>query len=137
MPLPTSSVIRWLTDQGWDATQETGAPLFPGPFVPEMPDRLVVVTSTPGPGYVLEAAADAQAFQARVRGPQNDYDAAEALAFALDDLILNASFPAIVAGRTLIHCHRLGSQPTPLAVGPDSGDCTNFTCQYVLTASTS
>jgi len=136
MAIPVSTVIAWLESLGWDAAEEDGAPLKPGPFVPDMPDRLVVVTSTPGPGYVLEAAADAQAFQARVRGSQGSYDDAEALALALDGLILNAPFPVITGGCTLIWCRRLGSQPSPLAPGPDPGDRTEFTCQYVLTAST-
>lgn len=137
MPLPTASLIKWLTtDLGWDATQETGAPIVPGPYILPMPDRLVTVTATPGPGYTLEAAADAQAFQARVRGPQNDQAAAEALAFTLDALILNASFPAIVDGRVIIHCHRLGGTPSPLAATPDSGERSEYVTSYVLIAST-
>jgi hypothetical protein len=136
VPLPTASVIKWLVSLGWDVTEETGAPVKPGPYVPEMPDRLVVITSTPGPGFQLEAAADAQVFQARVRGPQMDQDAAEELAFSLDGLILGASFPAVVDGRTIIHCHRFGGAPAPLTGTPDSGDRYELVCSYLLTAST-
>ena len=137
MPLPIASLIDWLVSfLGWDASQESGAPIAPGPYILPMPDRLVTVTSTPGPGYTLEAAADAQAFQARVRGPQNDQAAAEALAFALDALILAASFPVVVNGRTIIHCHRLGGTPSPLAATPDSGERYELVCSYVLIAGT-
>lgn len=136
MAIPLSTIISWLTGLGWDASQESGAPILPGPYIRKMPDRLVTLTSTPGPGYVLEAAADAQAFQARVRGPQNDQDGAEALALALDGLVLNASFPCVVAARTLIFCRRLGSQPSPLGAAPDQADRYEYTASYVLTAST-
>jgi hypothetical protein len=136
VPLPTASLLTWLLSLGWDATQETGAPLFMGPYIPEMPDKCAVITPTPGPGFQLEAAADASAFQARVRGPQNDPAAAETLAFALDALILAAPFPGIVDGRTIVHCHRLGGTPTPLAATPDLGERTELVCSYVLIAST-
>lgn len=136
MPLPVSGVITWLTGLGWDATQETGAPIVPGPLILEMPDRLVTVTATPGPGYILEAAGDASAFQARVRGAQDDYADAESLAYTLDALILGASFPVTVAGRTLIHVHRLGGTPSPLSGGPDLGDRFELISSYVVMAST-
>lgn len=134
MPLPVSGVIAWILSLGWDASQEAGAPVVPGPLILEMPDRLLTVTPTPGPGFLLEAAADASTFQARVRGSQNDYADAEGLAYALDSLILGASFPAIVGGYTLIHVHRLGGTPSPLSGGPDLGDRFEMVCTYVCIA---
>lgn len=140
MPLPTTSVISWLTGLGWDTRQEYGAPFFLGPYVPKVPDQCVVVTPTPGAGYVLEAAADAGAFQLRVRGPQGGdaspdaQAAAEALAYSLDALILAANFPAIVDGHVIIHAHRLGGAPSPLSADPDDADRFSYTCQYLCIA---
>jgi hypothetical protein len=142
VPLPTSSVIAWLRSLGWDFDQEIGCPLVMGPYVPDEPDRVVVITPTSGPGYVMEAAADAGAFQARVRGPQGGdgspgaQAAAEQLAYALDALILGASFPAVVDGHTLIHVHRLGSTPSPLSGEPDDGDRFSYVTSYVCIAGT-
>lgn len=137
MPLPSASVIAWITNLGWDTRQEFGAPIFPGPYVPPEPDRIVVITATPGPGYVLEGSADASAFQARVRGSQNDQADAEALAYLLDSLILGAPFPSVAAsGQVIVHVHRLGGTPSPLAASPDSGDRYELTCNYLCIAGT-
>jgi hypothetical protein len=136
VPLPTASVILWLTGLGWDVTQESGAPIVPGSYVPKEPDKIVIVTSTPGPGYVLEAAADAGCFQARTRGAQNDQPGAEALAYLLDSLILGASFPVTIGGRVIIHVHRLGGTPSLLLPSPDDGDRYEYTCSYLCIAGT-
>jgi hypothetical protein len=134
VPLPTTSVISWLASLGWDTRQEYGAPLVLGPYVLKVPDQLVTLTPVPGPGYVLEADADAGAFQARVRGPQNDQAAAEKLAYSLDALILAAPFPAIVDGHVIIHAHRLGGSPAPLAADPDDADRWSYVTTYVCIA---
>ena len=137
MPLPAASLVAWLTRLGWDVRQEYGAPIVPGPYVPPDPDRMVVITAVPGPGYVLEGDGDAGAFQARVRGGQNDQADAEALAFLLDKLILGASFPAVTAsGQVIIHVHRLGGTPSPLTASPDSGDRWEYTTTYLCIAGT-
>lgn len=138
MGATVTSVIEWLTGLGWDVTQESGAPLVQGPYIRDEPDRLVTITRVPGPGFVLEALGDAGAFQARVRGPQDHTPAiAEALAYQLDALILGAQFPAVLPdGTVLIHVHRLGSGPSPLAGGPDDGDRYELTCTYLCIAGT-
>lgn len=137
MPVPTASFIDWITSLGWDARQEKGAPVVAGPRILPSPDRLVTVTPVPGPGYVLEADADACAFQLRTRGPQNDQASAESLAYLLDSLILRAAFPASLdGGQVLIHAHRLGGTPSLLAPGPDAGDRFELTCTYVCIAGT-
>ena len=122
---------------GEDTTQEYGTPIVPGPYVPDMPDRLIVLTATPGPGYVMEAAADAGAFQLRCRGRQNDPADAEQIAYAADSLILNAPFPARTgSGQVIVHVHRLGGTPAPLSGSPDDGDRYELTASYVAIAST-
>jgi hypothetical protein len=137
VPLPTADLIAWIAGLGWNTTQEYGCPLVPGPYVPDEPDRICVVSPTPGPGFLLEAAADAGAFQARVRGGQNDQGNAEHLAYALDSLILNASFPArTTSGQVIIHIHRLGGTPAPLSGDPDDGDRFSYICSYLAIAGT-
>ena len=137
VPLPAASLVAWLTRLGWDVRQEFGAPILPGPYVPAEPDRLVIVTAVPGPGFVLEGDGDAGAFQARVRGGQNDQGDAEALAYLLDRLILGASFPVVTSsGQVIIHVHRLGGTPSPLSGTPDSGDRYEFTTTYLAISGT-
>lgn len=137
MPIPTIAVIDWITGNlGWDATQETGAPVLIGPYVEKEPDKLVTLTPVPGPGYVLEGAADAGAFQARVRGGQNDQAGAEALAYHLDSLILSAVFPVTISGRVIIHVHRLGGTPSPLAPTPDDAERFEYVTTYLCIAGT-
>lgn len=136
MPLPTSDVIDFLENLGWDTTQESGAPILQGPYVPPSPDKIVVVTPIPGPGYILESAVDVSAFQARVRGGQDDQAGAEALAFDLDARILAASFPAASAsGKTIIHIHRQGGTPSPLANDPDDAERFDYVTNYLVFAS--
>jgi hypothetical protein len=135
MPLPTSDLLDWIRALGWDDREEYGAPLRRGPRIRKMPDRLVTFSPTPGAGYMLEAAADAGGFQARVRGAQNDEDDAERLAYKLDALILGASFPAVTAsGQTIVHIHRLGGAPSPLSADPDDADRYSYICQYLCIA---
>jgi hypothetical protein len=137
MPLPTTDILAWIESLGWNSAQEIGAPIVMGPYILKVPDKLVTVTPTPGPGFVYEAAADANAFQARVRGGQNDQPGAEALAYQLDSLILGAQFPAVSAsGMTIVHIHRLGGTPSPLAPNPDDAERYEYTCQYLVIAGT-
>ena len=136
MPLPTASFQNWLESLGWNTTQEYGAPFYLGPYVVKVPDRIVTLTPVPGPGFVLEAAADAGTFQARVRGGQNDQADAERLAYALDSLILGAQFPAVVDGHVIIHAHRLGGTPSPLSADPDDAERWSYICSYLCIAGT-
>ena len=132
MPLPTRDAIAWVLSLGWDDTEESGAPVREGPRIRKMPDRLVTLSPTPGPGFVLEAAADAGAFQARIRGAQNDQDDAEHLAYLLDSLILGANFPAVTAsGQVIVHIHRLGGTPSLLTPAPDDADRYEYVCSYL------
>ena len=135
MAIPLQAAITWLTGLGWNVTQESGAPLEPGPLILEMPDRLVTLSQAGGPGLMLESAADASLIQARVRGGQNDQPGAEQLALALDALIASASFPVVINGTKLIQCYRYGAPPSPLTGSPDDGDRYEYVCSYVFIAS--
>lgn len=142
MPVNAQVVADWITQQlGWDANDPgndaAGVPVFPGPYVQKMPDRIVTITTTTGPGFVFEGAADAVGFQARVRGvpSPNDlqsYADAESLAFLLDSLVFNAMFPVTVDGRVFVKAFRSGSQPSPLSPSPDDADRYEFICNYIL-----
>ena len=125
-------VIDFLTSAGWDATQETGYPMFPGPEILTAPDKAVFITATGGPGYTTEeGGTDAWSFQARVRGPADDPDAAEAAAALLDWTILGALKPANVDGVRVITCFRAGSPPVALPLDP-SDRRFEFTCNYII-----
>jgi hypothetical protein len=116
---------------GWDDDQETGWPLFAGPYIILEPDQAVHVTSTGGPGYVVEEGPpQACTFQFRVRGAADDPFSPEAAAQALEALVLGGSYPVQLDGVTINHAHRLGGPPTPLPVGTDLRH--EFTSNYVI-----
>jgi hypothetical protein len=141
MPVPSAALISWLsTLGGWDCSQETGVPFYLGPYIPDSPDKCVVVTATPGGGYQMEGATDLCGFQARVRGPQGGdgspdaQAAAEALAYRLDALIFGAAYPVrLPSGQVIVTAHRLSGAPAPMM--PDDADRVSFTCQYLIEVS--
>ena len=132
MSAQTQVIIDFIVSLGWDDRQETGYPLLPGPYVPPSPDRLVIITGGGGPGYTTEEpATDGSAFQARLRGPAEDWLEAEAQAQALDDLILRARFPVQISGTWIVQCSRLGNGPSPLSYDP-SDQRGEFTTNYLI-----
>jgi hypothetical protein len=125
-------IIDWLSNLGWNFTQESGYPLLPGPEILAEPDRAVFITSTGGPGYTTEEpATDAATFQARVRGPADDVKDAQAQAQLLDAMILGAQFPALVDSVHIVAVHRLSGPPAALPLDP-SDRRFEFTCNYVI-----
>jgi hypothetical protein len=131
-------LAQMLVQLGW-ASPLADAPIRPGPYVPKMPDRLVIVTATPGPGYMMDGAVDQIGFQCRTRGrPSADdresYPDAENLAFELDSLIYSANalaFPLVVMGTVIVSVWRAGGQPAPMSPDPDDADRYVFTANYV------
>jgi hypothetical protein len=143
VPVATSDVVAWILSLGWDGTQETGCPIVMGPYVPDSPDTLAVVTMTPGAGFMRDGATDMCGFQARVRGGQSgdgstDAQAiTEALAYKLDDLIFAASYPArLASGRTLVIAHRLSGMPSPMPQASDDLDRWTYVASYLIEVST-
>jgi hypothetical protein len=137
VPLPTADLIEWLASLGWDTAQETGSPILPGPYVPDEPDRVILATPTPGPGFTNEGATDVSGFQLRVRGGQNDQPSAERDALAIDALIFAANFPVTLpSGRVISRIGRTGGTPSPLSGTPDDGDRYEYICSYLCVAST-
>jgi hypothetical protein len=129
----TRVLIDWLVSAGWDITQETGYPLFPGPEILPSPDRAVFLTPTPGPGYTTEeGGTDAWGFQARLRGPSDQPDAAQAGMQLLDWTILGGPRGVTSCGVDVRNVQRLGSTPSPLPLDP-SDRRTEYTCDYIIT----
>ena len=124
----TKDLIGWLQGLG------VAVPLFPGTQrIPQMPDRLAVVTPTSGPGLTLEGAADTVGFQLRCRGAQNNPDDCESIAYDADQRILGAQFPTTIGPVRLISVTRSGGRPTLLSALPDSGNRTEMVCTYLTT----
>ena len=129
----TQVLIAWLTAAGWDITQETGYPLYPGPEILDEPDKAVFLTPAGGPGYTTEeGATDAWSFQARLRGPADDPDAAQSAMQQLDWIILGAPHGVQACGVTVINVQRLGSAPAALPLDP-SDRRFEYTCNYIIT----
>jgi len=128
----TQVIIDWIVSLGWDAAQEIGYPLFPGPEILSEPDRSVWVTGGGGPGYLTdEGSTDGGMFQVRVRGPQADPYEPEATAQLLDQMILKAQFPARIDGQLVSNVYRSANGPSPLPVDP-SDLRHEFTCNYII-----
>lgn len=124
----TQDIIGWLQGLG------VAVPLYPGTqVIPQMPDRIAVVTPTSGPGQTLEGAADTIGFQLRIRGAQNNPGDAETLAYDADTRILTAACPTTVGPVRLVIVRRSGGRPTPLSATPDTGGRTEMVCTYLTT----
>jgi hypothetical protein len=142
MPVPMSDVVAWIEAQGWDTTQETGCPLVMGPYIPDTPDTLAVISATPGAGFMLEGATDMCGFQARVRGGQSGdgstdaQSVTETLAYTLDGLIFTAAYPCVLSsGRTLVTAHRLSGMPTAMPQASDDQDRFTYVASYLIEVS--
>ncbi len=123
----------WLISAGWDATQESGYPLYPGPEILTEPDQAVFLTPTGGPGYTTEeGGTDAWSFQARLRGPSDDPLAAQAAAGLLDWTILNGPHPVQVDGVNVLNVQRLGAPPAALPLDPADRRF-EYVANYILT----
>lgn len=127
----TAAVIGWLTSLGADQ----GVPLIPGAVgqaIPDMPDRLGVVTDTSGGPLEADGLLDTPAFQLRFRGAQADPFDAQRLALVADRLILFAPLPATANGIRIYSVTRSGGRPTALMPNPSPGLRSEYTCTYRL-----
>lgn len=97
------------------------------------PDQLIVLTRTGGPGLMFEGIYDAVTFQARVRGPQNDDDAAEDLALLVDAGFIEQPLPVIMGTHTVARIDRPGGGPAFLM--RDSASRAHYTGNYLIFAS--
>jgi hypothetical protein len=100
-----------------------------GPFVPQMPSKLVTFTFSGGAGLLAEGMLDDQNFQMRVRGDATDQTGPEDLAKQYDSLIIGGPFPVQIGTTSIRVVDRAGSPPTPLAP-PDTGERYEYISNY-------
>lgn len=124
-----AAVMSWLRSLGLDPA----VPLIPGAVgqaIPDMPDRLGIVTDTSGGPMEADGLIDTPAFQLRFRGAQGDPYDAQRLAMTADRLILFADLPVTVAGIRLYSVTRSGGRPTALLPNPSPGLRSEYVCTY-------
>jgi hypothetical protein len=102
-----------------------------GPYIPDMPDRVGVVTPTAGAGETMDGIGDTPGFQLLVRGEQNQPSSGLRLALQADRLIRFSPFPLTVpCGLRLLRVVRSGGGPAVLAMDDDA-DRVSATCTYL------
>lgn len=115
--------------------QQVDYPVEHAVTLPDLPDRVAVLSRTGGPGLRYDDTFDAQVYQVQVRGASGapgrlDYDDAERMAWQLDAALLGAHMPTI-GGVPTLGFNRSGGPPTP---DEDAGNRPVMTCNYVVTA---
>lgn len=100
----------------------------PGPSLPDVPGRFIVLTRYGGPGEELEGVMDGISWQVRIAGLQGDYDDAEAIADAIDVGLLSVQ-TANIGGVHVAGVQRVGGAPNPLL--KDDAERTQFICSYI------
>lgn len=136
-PINRFSIVK-MTD--WLKVRiSSGAKLVPG-RIPDMPNRVAGVTSLQGPGLDMETLFDTVAFRVDSRGAENNIGDAEAIAYDIDDVILNADDNFYIGDvDNRVWCNgagRTGSSPAQLSQLPDSQSRFVFVCTYYLHVST-
>jgi len=126
----SASVITWLAQLGIGPDLDLDLPVFSGPYIPEMPPLLAVVTTISGAGEAMDGVSDIPGFQLLVRGLPNQPVSAEYAARRADTLIRFAPFPMDTAGFRLVRAMRTGGAPAVLG-GEDDGDSTIVVCNYL------
>ena len=110
-----------------------------GPFAIERltkltPGSLVFATVGNGAGLTLEQTYDQVFITIRAIGPQNDYDAAERLAYDIDRLFLAVNSNGMVGGTRVLFVNRTGGAPQ--LVDLDTSDRYHFQTTYITPATT-
>lgn len=101
----------------------------PGPSLPDIPGRFIMLTRYGGPGEHFEGVLDQIAWQVRVAGLQNDYDDAESIADAIDVAFLSIH-SQYIDGNWVSGVQRVGGAPNPLL--KDDAERTHFVCSYII-----
>lgn len=102
-----------------------------GPFIPDMPARIITFTFAGGAGLLSEGMLDDMSFQMRVRGDASEQDWPEQTAMQYDGMLINAPMPALFGTTRMRAIDRQGSAPTPLGP-PDDGDSLEYVSNYRL-----
>jgi hypothetical protein len=93
------------------------------------PDRLVVISITPGGGMAIENLIDRVPVQVRSIGAQMDHADAEQLAQDIDNIMNSLTVSRFIDGLWVVTIYRVGGGPSLLE--KDSADRYNFTCSYI------
>lgn len=114
-----------LVDTPWE-----GVAFHPGPDDLQAPaGRFVLLTRIGGPGFSMEYLFDQVGYQVTSVGEQEDFEDAEGLALALDQVLVMARSQNY-ADLRLLQITRQGGAPSPLIV--DDADRTRFVCSYIV-----
>lgn len=124
----TAAFLAWL-----DTLTDLTVAGRPVPPVPDAPDRLVMVTRTPGLPEVNDGLFERPGFQIQIRGRAGDPASAEDDAARLDDAIRNADLPALIGDAWVLSVVRRGGLAP---VGPDNGERDRWAGLWIVTAST-
>jgi hypothetical protein len=122
--MTTDEVKTWLEGLGIAEAFSTDGE------VPAMPDRIVVLTLTGGPGERRERSFDVVSVQTLVRGGQRSAADGEALAAAVDNAFMGAVPPVEVGSTRVISIARAGGPPAH--VSNDASYRRLFSCSYLL-----
>lgn len=130
--LTTTMIANWLRPL---ITSE--ARVIPG-RLPGMPNRVIGITKSPGPGLEMDGLFDVIGFVITCRGAENNLDDAENIAGEVDDILIGRH-PTISTANFLIGSGansvfvngfgRTGGEPTQMSM-PDTEARWSFTCNY-------
>lgn len=136
--LTTTKLAEWLRP-----LVTSGAKVVPG-RLPDMPNRVIGITKSSGPGLAMEGLFDVVAFTVQCRGGENNLSDAEDIAGEVDDIFIG-KHPSARAENFLIgegaesvwvsEIGRTGGEPSQLAM-PDPQSRWTFTCSYFAYVST-
>lgn len=127
--LTLDMLIAWLASLQPQPPLEPWPSFMHGPYIHEMPDRLITVTMLPGNGFAFEGGADQPTFQVRVRSAQNNQADGEAVANEIDFAIFNQVFPQLVQDVKVLLVTRQAGAPAPLGP-PDDANRFDYVCTY-------
>jgi hypothetical protein len=135
---PASALLRLADVELYLRARDPDREKLPGLIVRGLPtqdvllygvDRMIVLTTTPGPGFTVEQHFSGNIVNVRCVGAQNDYDDAENLAADVDGLML-ADGNVQVGSRAALYVTHAGGPPAPFM--KDSALRTHFGCSYVI-----
>ena len=129
--LVLKTLTEWLSSLAPPPPAQPWPDIVSGPFIRDMPDRLVSITLLPGLGYAMEGSVDQPSFQVRARGDQSDQGDAETIAMDIDTAIFVQHFPQVFADTNFLLVTRLAGMPAPL--GPpvqNDGMRLEYVCTY-------
>lgn len=96
----------------------------------DLPDRIIYVTPTGGPGETRERTFDQINVQVMARGARGDLEDAMGLAQEVDDAFMRAVYPVQIDGRHVPRIQRTGGPPAP--IHRDDARRSITSCNYIV-----